>query len=87
MKNKGQFLLVDNESSEISTGEDTVFLHDGQDENDEHEESDEYISESESFETKNFGGNRSVLKGGASDKSYTDNNVVSSIVKYVAPHL
>ena len=32
MKNKGQILLVDNESSEISAAEDTVFLHDGQDE-------------------------------------------------------
>ena len=87
VKNKGHILLVDNESSEISIGEDTIFLHDGQDENDEHEESDKYNSERESFEAKNSGSNRSVLKGGASDKSYINNNVVSYIVKYVASHL
>lgn len=88
VKNKGQVLLVDNESSEISAAEDAVFLHDGQDENDEHEESEENInSESESFKAKNFGSNRSILKGSGSAKFDKEHNVVNSFVKYVAPHM
>lgn len=87
VKNNGQVLLVDKESSDISAGEDTVFLHDGQVENDEHEESEEHNSESDSFKAKNFDSNRSVLKGGASAKSDKEHNVVNSFVKYVAPHL
>lgn len=87
VKNNGQVLLVDKESSDISAGEDTVFLHDGQVENDEHEESEEHNSESDSFKAKNFDSNRSVLKGGASGKSDKEHNVVNSFVKYVAPHL
>lgn len=87
VKNNGQVLLVDKESSDISAGEDTVFLHDGQVENDEHEESEEHNSESDSFKAKNFDSNRSVLKGGASAKSDKERNVVNSFVKYVAPHL
>lgn len=87
VKNNAQVLLVDKVSSDISAGEDTVFLHDGQVENDEHEESEEHNSESDSFKAKNFDSNRSVLKGGASAKSDKEHNVVNSFVKYVAPHL
>lgn len=86
-KNKGQVLRVEKESSKISAGEDMIFLHDAQDENEEHEQSEEHNSESDSFKAKNFDSNRSVLKGGASAKSNKEHNVVNSFVKYVAPHL